>query len=82
MAVRHTQGLVQIGDILCSRSIIGGEFTAELIGTRQVGPFAATCSIVSGQCWIYGISQIGLDPTDPFQTGFALSDIWGSASNL
>lgn len=79
MAVRYTQGSVQKGDVLVSRSIIGGEFTAELIGTQQVGPFEATCSIVSGQCWIYGFSQIGLDPTDPFQTGFALSDTWGSA---
>ncbi|MBY0395263.1 MAG: proline racemase family protein, partial [Thermoleophilia bacterium] len=42
-----------------------------------VGPYRAARSRVSGQGWIYGVSQIGLDPTDPFPSGFTLSDTWG-----
>lgn len=43
----------------------------------MVGPYAATQNRVSGQCWVYGFSQIGMDPTDPFPRGFTLSDTWG-----
>ena len=77
MAVRHAEGRAAIGDTLISRSIIGGEFTTEFLGKGQVGPYTATRSRVSGRSWIYGISQVGLDPTDPFPHGFILSDTWG-----
>jgi proline racemase len=77
MAVRFAQGRVKLGDEVVSRSIIGGEFTTQFVARTAVGPFAATRNRVSGRCWIYGISQIGLDPTDPFPEGFTLSDTWG-----
>lgn len=77
MAARHARGLVKPGDVVTSRSIIGGEFTTEFVAETTVGPYAATRNRVSGQCWIYGFSQIGLDPTDPFPQGFTLSDTWG-----
>lgn len=78
MAVRHATGRVRPGDVVVSRSIIGGEFRTEFIGTMEVGPFTATRNRISGQCWIYSITQIGLDPNDPFPNGFMLSDTWGS----
>ena len=78
MAVRHAEGRAMPGEVLRSRSIIGGEFTAEFLGTQMVGQYEATKSRISGQCWIYGISQVGLDPTDPFPLGFTLSDTWGA----
>ena len=78
MAVQHAEGRAKPGDVIVSRSIIGSEFTTELTGTTRVGPYPATQSRVCGQCWIYAISQIGLDPSDPFPSGFTLSDSWGS----
>lgn len=77
MAVRVAEGRATVGDVMITRSIIGGEFTTELMEETQVGPYSATRNRISGQCWIYGISQIGLDPTDPFPQGFRLSDTWG-----
>ena len=77
MAVQFSEGRVKPGDVLTSRSIIGGEFTTEFLVETSVGPYVATQNRVSGQCWIYGTSQIGLDPTDPFPLGFILSDTWG-----
>lgn len=77
MASRHAAGLVKPGDVVVSRSIIGGEFTTEFVAETRVGPYQATQNRVSGQCWIYAISQIGLDPSDPFPAGFTLSDTWG-----
>ena len=77
MATAHRRGTVRLGDKVISRSIIGGEFVTEFVAETEVGPYTATQNRVSGQCWIYGISQIGLDPTDPFPLGFTLSDTWG-----
>lgn len=77
MAARHARGRVRPGDVVISRSIIGGEFLTEFVEETSVGPYKATRNRVSGQCWVYGISQIGLDPTDPFPQGFTLSDTWG-----
>ncbi len=77
MAARHARGRVSPGEVVISRSIIGGEFATEFVAETMVGPVKAIRNRVSGQCWIYGISQIGLDPTDPFPQGFTLSDTWG-----
>lgn len=77
MAVRFAEGRARPGDVVVSRSIIGGEFTTEFLGETRVGPYRATRNRVSGQCWIYAITQIGLDPSDPFPAGFTLSDTWG-----
>ncbi len=42
--------------------------------------------VVAGQAWITAISQVGVDlsqvgvdPTDRFQTGFTLADTWREA---
>jgi len=32
--------------------------------------------VVAGQAWITAISQVGVDPTDRFQTGFTVADTW------
>ncbi len=77
LATLHARGLMRPGDSHVSRSIIGGEFQVELIGETEVAGRKAALPRISGRAWIYGISQIGLDPTDPFPLGFALSDSWG-----
>jgi proline racemase len=77
MAVRYAKELVRPGDRVVSRSTIGGEFVTEFVEETTVGPYKATRNRVSGRGWIYGISQIGLDPSDPFPEGFRLSDTWG-----
>jgi len=77
VAVLHAKGAMKTGDTLTTRSVIGGEFSAELLGNAQIGPYSGSRVRVTGQCWIYGVSQIGLDPSDPFPSGFTLSDTWG-----
>lgn len=77
LATMYARGLVRKGDVLTSRSIIGSEFRVEVKEETVVGNRAAIIPRVTGRAWIYGLSQIGLDPTDPFPQGFALSDTWG-----
>ena len=77
LATLHARGLVAVGDCRVSRSIIGGEFTAEAIGASWVGTKAAVLPRITGQAWIYGREELRLDDQDPFPRGFALSDSWG-----
>ena len=79
LAAMHARGLVKTGDVLTSESIIGSRFRVEMLGETTVGTRSAVLPQVTGRAWIYGFSQLGLDPTDPFPRGFALSDTWGPA---
>ena len=77
LAMQCHMGNVSVGDSINTRSIIGSEFTIEAMAIKTVGDYKTINARVSGQSWIYGISQIGLDATDPFPYGFTLSDTWG-----
>jgi len=77
LACLHARGEVAPGDRRTSRSIIGGTFTAEMIGETMVGPHKAVLPRITGQAWIYGREELRISPDDPFPAGFALSDTWG-----
>jgi proline racemase len=77
LAVLHARGEVSVGDARRSRSIIGGEFIAEAIGETVVGNRKAVLPRITGQAWVYGKEELRIDASDPFKTGFALSDTWG-----
>ena len=77
LACLHARGEVQVGDTRLSRSIIGGTFTAEVIGETNVGNHRAVLPRITGQGWVYGREELRISPHDPFRNGFALSDTWG-----
>lgn len=72
----HT-GNIAVGDTITTRSTIGSEFSVDLLKGEDVDGYKVINARVSGQAWIYGMSQIGFDPTDPFPEGFKPSDTWG-----
>jgi proline racemase len=78
LACLAARGLVKIGDQRRSRSIIGGEFLAEVGAETTVGNRPAILPRITGQAWIYGRETLRMDPHDPFPQGFALSDAWGT----
>jgi proline racemase len=82
LAVLHARGAVRTGDTRRSRSIIGGEFEVAMIGETTVAGRPAVLPRLTGQAWIYGQEELRIDPGDPFRTGFALSDTWGSQVGL
>ncbi|SFX37582.1 Proline racemase [Paracoccus pantotrophus] len=77
LAVLHARGQAKTGDRRLSRSIIGGTFTAEILGETTVGDRPAILPRITGQGYVFGHQQLRLDPQDPFAQGFALSDTWG-----
>lgn len=79
MAVRFARKQNAIGGTHATRSIIDGEFATVLQSVDRVGSYEATQSSISGRCWIFALTQVGMDPSDPFPDGFRLTDIWGGA---
>ncbi len=77
LAVMHARGDLKAGIEIQSGSIIGSAFAAEITGAAVVGHRKAVITKLRGRAWIFAVSSIGMDPSDPFQHGYALSDTWG-----
>ncbi|PUB12766.1 proline racemase family protein [Yoonia sediminilitoris] len=77
MAVLHAKGLLAVGEDYKNAGPLGTVFTGRITGTTKVGPYDAIIPTLSGRGWITGLSQYLRDPSDPFQSGFTVGDIWG-----
>ncbi len=77
MAVLHAKGQLAVGQDYVNAGPLGTTFTGRIEAVTQVGPYPAIVPSLSGQAWITGVSQVLLDPTDPFPAGFTVGDIWG-----
>ena len=78
MALLHARGMMQTGDRLTARSLIGSTFSGIILSQTVVGGRSAIIPEISGRGWITGIHQHMLDPTDPWPEGYRLSDTWGA----
>lgn len=76
MAVMAAKGEMQVGDRYVARSLIGTEFQCAIEGEAMVGDRKAILPSVTGRAWITGRREEMLDPSDPFPTGYRLSDTW------
>lgn len=82
LAVRAARGEAEVGETLQAYSITGGKFSVAFTSHTEIAGRPAVNARISGRSWIYGIHQIGLDPSDPFPEGHLLSDCWGEAFDL
>jgi proline racemase len=78
MAVLHARGQLSVGQDYVNAGPMGTTFTGRIEDTTRVGDYPAIIPSLSGQGWIYGTSQMMLDPTDPFPNGYKIGDIWGA----
>jgi len=76
LALLHARGEMKKGETLIYESIINSRFYGTIEGTSQVGEYPAVIPAVAGQAWITGLYQMGMEPTDPYQQGFTLTDVW------
>lgn len=53
-----------------------GVYEGHLIEKTKIGDYDALVPTITGQSWIYGYGNLVLDPTDPFEEGFTIGDIW------
>ena len=76
MAVLRARGQMQPGDRFVGRSIIDTEFHCRIDHDLDVNGTPGISPIISGRAWIVGTHQMMVDPSDPFQAGYRLSDTW------
>ena len=77
LAVLHARGQMKIGDSMTHASPIGSTFDGRIVEETRVGDLAAIVPAIRGSAWVTGITQVLIDPTDPFPEGYILSDTWG-----
>lgn len=76
MAVMHAKGQLGLNQDFYHEGILGTIFTGRLIEETRVGPYKAVVPTIGGSAWITAISQIVVDPEDPYPDGFTIGDIW------
>lgn len=76
MAVLRAKGLMRVGDRYLARSIIGSEFLGRIEADTVLGGKPAIIPSISGRAWITGTRTEMLDPSDPWPSGYRLSDTW------
>ena len=76
MAVLHERGEMRVGDGMTHASVLGTTFDGRIVGEAAVGEKRAIVPAIRGSAWITGITQVIVDPTDPFPEGYLLSDTW------
>ncbi len=76
LALMHARGEIGIGDEIIFRSVIGSEFRASIQAITQIEGCPAVIPTVTGRAWITGRTELILDETDPWPTGYRLSDTW------
>lgn len=76
LAVLRARGHIGVGEPFLHRSLIDGCYIGEVVEDTTIGGLPAVVPAITGQAWITGLRQVGLDPSDPFPTGYRLSDTW------
>jgi proline racemase len=77
MAALHARGLMRAGDTMTHASPIGSTFDGRIVSETEVGGRPAIVPAIRGSAWITGISQLVIDPDDPYPEGYVLADTWG-----
>jgi proline racemase len=78
MATLHAKGKLMLGQDFRHEGILGTVFTGRLIEETRVGSYTAVVPTITGTAWITGLATYGVDPDDPFPSGFTVGDIWGT----
>ena len=76
LATLHARGTMQVGDAMTHASPIGSTFDGRIVAETTVGGRPAIVPAIRGSAWITGITQVFVDPDDPFPEGYLLSDTW------
>jgi trans-L-3-hydroxyproline dehydratase len=81
LAALHARGLMGPGDAMSHASVLGTTFEGRIVAETEVGGRSAIVPAIRGSAWITGITQVIVDPSDPFPEGYMLSDTWPGADH-
>lgn len=76
LALLHARGDIKPGEDFVHESIIGTKFIGRIFDTGLTVGIPDVSVEITGRAWITAFHQYVLDPSDPFPTGYTLSDTW------
>ena len=76
IAALHARGRMHVGHSMTHASVIGSTFDGRIVREVEVAGRAGIVPAIKGSAWITGVTQVLVDPTDPFPEGYLLSDTW------
>ncbi|MEO5704893.1 MAG: proline racemase family protein [Candidatus Limnocylindrales bacterium] len=76
LAVLYARGQMRVGDSMTHASVIGSTFDGRIVREVDLAGTRAIVPAIRGTAWITGVTNVLLDPTDPFPEGYLLSDTW------
>jgi proline racemase len=76
MAALHARGAMRVGDAMTHASVLGSTFDGRIVSETNAGDTPAIVPAIRGSAWITGVTQVFVDPTDPFPEGYLLGDTW------
>ncbi len=79
MAVLHAKGQLDIGQSFTGTSLIDSRFHCRIETVEQRAGRTWITPSLEGRAWLTDTRQILLDPSDPWQAGYRLSDTWPGA---
>jgi proline racemase len=82
MALLAARGELCEGEDFVHESVLGSRFTGRIVGRATVGPHPAIVPQITGSAVVTQVSQVVVDPEDPFPEGYTVSDIWADSGNV
>jgi proline racemase len=82
LAVLHAKGRMKPGETLTHESIIGSRFEGRIVRETEVAGRPAVVPAIKGRAWITGVTNLMLDPTDPWPSGYVVADTWGLSTDV
>lgn len=76
LAALHARGQMRVGDTMTHASVIGSTFDGRIVRELDLAGRPAIVPAIRGTAWITGVTNVLVDPTDPFPEGYTLSDTW------
>jgi proline racemase len=76
MAVLHARGELNVGEGMAHASVLGTTFEGRIVEETDLAGRPAIVPAIRGSAWITGVTQVLVDPSDPFPEGYLLPDTW------
>ncbi len=81
LALMHAKGEIAVDDTFYGESLIGSQFECKILQETKLAKLDAVVPQISGTAWITGRQEIYRLESDPFPSGYRLSDTWPMNSN-
>jgi proline racemase len=82
MALLAARGQLREGEDFVHESVLGSRFTGRIVGRATVGPYPAIVPQITGSAVVTQLSQVVVDPADPFPEGYTVGDIWADGGDV